>query len=125
MGDADAWDWVCPPADWTDIPDWDLHGSVHREVVRADERQQFLCSLPYGEALAYQDSLRRLDWGLQSARREWATLSDMQRDGLAFEHAGLRRKLSDATRRSLVRRELMDDMGLTEKGRFVLLEGVS
>ena len=130
MGD----DWVRPPADWSDIPDWDLATSVQREAQCVDERHRFLCSLEgtpgmtadefVTEFLAYKASMLRRDLGLQWASREWAALSALQRGALAAKHAGLPVR-DDATRRSLVRRELMDDMGLTEKGRFVLLEGIA
>ena len=123
-----------PPEDWTDIPDWDLPTSAHWEAVRVSERHRMECFFYDGllevpierldQAVAeYRASMRRLDLGLQMAEAKWAALSEVQRGVLAFEHAGLKGKANKATLRALVRRELMDDTGLTEKGRFVLLEG--
>lgn len=113
------------------IPDSDLPTSALWEAVMLDDRERFRSILadqgPRGVAALrdYDRSMADLDSGVDRARAVWHSLSPVQRRTLADLAANGRRahRVQIGTLRALNRRGLMDDLGLTEKGRFVLSKG--
>lgn len=119
------------------IPDADLAFSAHFEAVAADERERFRSFLadqgPRGvDALrAYDRKIADILSGVCGARGTWHALSNAQRNALvsyncmgrAFYAGARERTARTATLENLRRRGLVDDDGITEKGRFVVLRG--
>ena len=111
-----------------EIPDSDLEASLQLERAMLEDRaatREFLEDVAADGDLSAAEDLRQwkrrcweLDSGIASARRIWEGLSGMQRWALCEGGKG-----GKATIQVLIRRGLMDDTGLTEKGWFVLSKG--